>query len=73
MKWLVTFKKLVGREKIVAQLQSVRCEILTVDRPVPLGDDEEVLSVEGPANLPELTEPFKSTMKLYPNSKMTKY
>jgi hypothetical protein len=73
MKWLVTFKDLTGRDKILEQLRSLGCEVLTADRTMPLGDDEEVLSVEGPANLPELAEPFKNTMKMYPNSKMTGY
>jgi len=73
MKWLVTVKKVADREKILEQLRSLRCEVLTSDRPVTLGTDEEVLSVEGPANLVQLAEPYTSMMKIYPNSKMRAY
>ena len=73
MKWLVTFKKQVGREKVLEQLQSWGCSVLTSDRPVPLGVDEEILSLEGPANLAQLAEPHKNTMTIYPNSKLSPY
>jgi hypothetical protein len=73
MKWLVTFKKQVGREKILERLQSLGGVILASDRPVALGADEEVLSVEGPSNLAQLAEPHKNTMKIYPNSQMSPY
>jgi len=73
MKWLVTFKKQVGREKVLEQLQSLGCAVHTSDRPATLGADEEVLSVDGPGNLTQLAEPYKSTMKIYPNSKMSPY
>lgn len=73
MKWLVTVQKLADREKILEQLRSFRCKILTSDRPVTLETDEEVLSVEGPTNLLQLAEPYSSTMKIYPNSNMRAY
>jgi hypothetical protein len=73
MKWLVTFKKQVGREKVMEQLKTLGCAELAADRHVDLGTDEEVLSVEGPNNLGQLAEPHKNTMKIYPNSKMSPY
>jgi hypothetical protein len=73
MRWLVTIKRLADREKMLEQLRSLRCEVLTSDRPVTLGNDEEILSVEGPANLVQLAEPYASTMKIYPNSTMKLY
>lgn len=71
MKWLVTVQKLADREQVLEQLRSLRCEVLASDRPVILGADEEVLSVDGPANLVQLAEPYTSTMKIYPNSTFT--
>lgn len=73
MKWLVTFKKQIDREEILEQLRSLQCEVITSDRLMPLGTDEEVLSVEGPDNLAQLAEPFSSLIKVYPNSKMSSY
>lgn len=71
MKWLVTFKKHVGREKVVEQLRAMGCEISPSERSMALGDDEELLSVEGPGDLTRLAEPHRATMKVYPNSKMS--
>lgn len=73
MKWLVTFKKQDDREKILEQLRSLQCEIVTSDRPVTLGADEEVLLIEGPANLVQLAEAYRNTMRIYTNSKMKSY
>ncbi|MBY0461290.1 MAG: hypothetical protein K2V38_28530 [Gemmataceae bacterium] len=73
MKWLVTFKKQVGRENVLERLKALGCAVLPSDRPVTLGADEEVLSVEGPSNLAQLAEPQKNAIKVYPNSKMSAY
>lgn len=73
MKWLVTFKKQTGRDKVVEQLHSLGCAVLASDRSIPLGADEEVLSVEGPGNLVQLAEPHRNSMKIYPNSKQSPY
>jgi hypothetical protein len=73
MNWLVTFKKQIGRDQIVQQLQSLPCEVHLSERHMPLETDEEVLAVEGPANLAQLVEPFQAIMKIYPNSKMSAF
>jgi len=73
MKWLVTFKKQIDRKKILEQLSSLQCEVVTSDHPIPLGTDEETMSVEGPNDLAKLAEPFSSLIKVYPNSKMSAY
>ena len=73
MKWLVTFRKQTGRDKVLEHLHTLGCSVLSSDRPMPLGADEEVLSVEGPSNLTQLAEPHKNSMKIYPNSKQSPY
>lgn len=70
MKWLVTYKKRVGRQKVADQLKSLGCDVPPIDRAVSLGNDEEVLSVEGPNDLVRLAESHIDTMRIYPNSKM---
>lgn len=73
MKWLVVFNRRIDRETLQKQLRDHHCEILADDRSMSVGEEEEVLSVEGPANLPRLAESFEGTLKIYPNSRMGAY
>ena len=73
MKWLVTFKQHVDRESVLDKLRSLGCDLRDEGRVQPLGTDEVVLSVEGPPNLAKLAEPLKGTVKVYPDSKKSKY
>jgi hypothetical protein len=73
VKWLVVPKKQVDREKVLEQLRAMNCEILAPERRVSLGAGEEVLSVEGPSDLPKQAEQFKHLMAVYPNSKKSAY
>lgn len=73
MKWLVTFKSKIGRERVLEQLRSLPCEIRASDRSTPLGDDEEVMAVEGPADLARLADGLDGSLKLSPNSRMSNF
>ena len=73
MKWLVTIKKDATRESAFQTLRSLKCEVSESETPIPLGKDEEVLSVEGPVNLMELAKPYENMMAIYPDSKMEAY
>ena len=73
MKWLATYKKEIGRDQVLRELRSLPCEIIASEQPVPLGTDEEVLSVEGPDDLALLAKPFHAIVKIYPNSKMSAF
>jgi len=73
MKWLVVFNKQVDREKLLERLATLQCDVVPTEAPVRLGADEEVLPVEGPANLSQLLESEAGAVKVYPNSRMDAY
>jgi hypothetical protein len=72
MEWLVSFKRTLSP----AEVQSI------LDRsgsmagnspPVPLGEDEQVVSVSGPPDLPRRLGGDDRVLKISPNSTMTLY
>ncbi len=72
MKWLVVLEKSADHKEVVRQLALHNC-VVSSDPPQPLGDDEAVLSVDGPADLSGLKSELGSGIRIYPNSKQNAY
>lgn len=73
MKWLVAIAKDANRELVFQRLRSLNCQVAESEVPMPLSDDEVVLSIEGPVNLQEMVKPYESLMTIYPDSKLEAY
>jgi hypothetical protein len=72
MEWLVTFKKHVAADDIHRVLAGSGAEAEDAP-PIPLGDDEQVVSARGPADLPRRLEADARVVSVHPNSEMTLY
>lgn len=72
MKWLVTYNKQVGRENVLKKLQSLGCEVES-NRAIPMGDEEEMLTVEGPRGLDQLARQRAAMLRIFPDSTMSSY
>ncbi len=62
----------VSLEELERKLVEWGCE-QTVSPPIPLGDDEQVIEVSGPPDLPSRVRSEDSIIKVSPNSPMTLY
>lgn len=72
MEWLVTAKSDTRLEELEARLARWGGK-LAGRPPVPLGDDEQVIEVTGPADLPSKAQADDCIIKVSPNSPMTLY
>jgi hypothetical protein len=72
MEWLVTTKARKGLSELESKLAQWGCE-LTGTPPIPLGDDEQVIEVSGPRDLPEKARQDPDIIKVSPNSPITLY
>jgi hypothetical protein len=69
-KWLVTLKKDAKLEHLDEALEQLNCE-RSDEEAIPLGDDEQVVAVSGPADLPQKLESNDDVIAVYPNSDFT--
>lgn len=69
-KWLVTLKKEVGLNQLDKVLKKHNCE-RSDSMPIPLGDDEQVVAVSGPPDLPQKLQENPGIINVYPNSDFT--
>jgi hypothetical protein len=72
MDWLVTFRKHVAKDDIQRVLAGYGAEAEDAP-PIPLGDDEQVVSARGPADLPRRLEADERVVSVHPNSGLTLY
>jgi len=72
MEWLVTFRSGMHSDEIRRVLAESGCAAGEVS-PVPLGDSEQVVAAQGPADLPRRLESQDGVVKVYPNSSLTLY
>lgn len=73
MEWLVTFRNDVSNDVATNVLTTLVCEIAPNASFVPLGENERVISVEGPRDLPEKAKAHSEIVKVYPSSTMRPY
>lgn len=73
MKWMITFSKGKAWQGVAEQLHKLGCRVPTGLQPTSLSAEENVVSVEGPADLARRAESLKDTLRVYPNSKMEAY
>jgi len=72
MKWLITTKANANLEELEGKLTEWGCEPTGLP-PIPLDDDEQVIEVSGPANLPRKVPDEDPIIKVSPSSPMTLY
>ena len=72
MEWLITTKADANLEELEAKLAEWGCERTGLP-PIPLGDDEQVIEVSGPANLPRKVHDQDPVIKVSPSSPMELY
>jgi hypothetical protein len=70
MQWLVTFPINVTLEMAEEALTRLGCDTPPIPSFTPLGDDEQVIAVDGPKDLPEKAKGHPIIIKVYPNSRM---
>lgn len=73
MKWLITTKSNADLSRIVKELAAWGCVSQNWGMPIPLGDEEQVIEVEGPPNLPEIAVQDNAIIKVSPSSELTLY
>jgi len=71
MEWLIT-TKVTNLEELEAKLAEWGCERTGLP-PIPLGDDELVIEVSGPADLSKKVRDEDPIIKVSPSSPMTLY
>lgn len=72
MEWLITAKANANLEELEAKFAEWGCERTGLP-PIPLDDDEQVIEVSGPADLPRKVQGEDPIIKVSPNSPMTLY
>lgn len=72
MEWLLTVKK-VDPADLDALLRQLGCERDPEHEPIPLGRDEEAISVHGPRDLATRAQGEEQILKVSPNSTLTLY
>ena len=72
MHWLVTFPKRVTPQERNQVLASLACQIDENAEPIEI-DDDVVVEVEGPADLPERGRSVTSIKAVHPSSEYTLY
>jgi hypothetical protein len=73
MKWLVTTKTNIDLDKLNLKLSSLGCEQKDNQTPIPLDNDEQVITVEGPSDLPDRAKDEAGILKINPSSEMELY
>jgi hypothetical protein len=72
MQWLITTKADTNLEELESRLAELGCE-RTGSPPIPLGEEEQVIEVSGPANLLKKVRSEGLNLKVSPSSPMTLY
>lgn len=72
MDWLVTFTKDIPPEEMKRILAQGGCTE-DLSPPIPLGENEQVVSTTGPADLPTRLRDERGVLKVSPNSSLTLY
>ncbi len=72
MEWLITTKANANLEELEAKLAEWGSRRTGLP-PIPLGDDEQVIEVSGPADLPRKAQDEDLIVKVSPSSPMTLY
>lgn len=70
-KWLITTKTCVDPAQLNSKLSALGCQ--QTSPPIPLDDNEQVIEVEGPNDLPAKAESEVEILKINPSSDMELY
>ncbi len=73
MRWLITTKINNDHQKLMAKLSKFNCYPIDEQPPIPLGDDEQVIEVEGSPNLSQILDTNDEIIEINPSSEMTLY
>jgi hypothetical protein len=73
VRWLITLPKNANLEKITQRLASLGTRLVEEEPPIPLGEDEQVVSVVGPADLGERLAGDEAVLAIYPDSEYELY
>jgi hypothetical protein len=73
MRWLVTTGSGMSIEALRQFLSPLGAEPAADAEPVPLGDDEQVVAVEGPRDLPARAAATPEIHAVHPDSEMQLY
>ncbi|MEM9218573.1 MAG: hypothetical protein AAGD25_30055 [Cyanobacteria bacterium P01_F01_bin.150] len=73
MQWLITTKIDVTLEQLSAMLSRLGCQPIPEDSSIPLDEAEQVISVEGPDDLPGKLEGNAEILQIYPDSSLELY
>lgn len=72
MQWLITTRANANLEELESRFAEWGCE-RTGSPPIPLSEEEQVIEVSGPTNLPEKVRSEGLNLKVSPSSPMTLY
>lgn len=72
MDWLVTIKRGAPAAEIERELLRSGCAAIEAP-PIPSGDDEQVVAVTGPKDLPARLQGAPGIVGVHPNSALTLY
>lgn len=70
MHWLVTMRAGLNEPALQRILEKLGCTITEESVPIPLGDQEQVIEVEGPRDLRERATVIPEVTKISPSSEM---
>jgi hypothetical protein len=73
VRWLITLPKNANLEEITQRLASLGTRLVEEESPIPLGEDEQVVSVVGPADLGERLADDEAVLAIYPDSEYELY
>lgn len=73
MRWLITTKINIDHQQLIAKLSHFNCYPVDDRPPIPLGNDEQVIEVEGSHNLSQILETNEEIIEVNPCSEMTLY
>lgn len=71
MDWLITVKADADLEQLRIKLTAYGCEIARNLAPIPLEDNEQVIEIVGPSDLPQKVAGDDSILGVFPNSELT--
>lgn len=72
MRWLVSVRAGTDLRRLLSRLEALGCSSEEGQTPVPV-DDQQVIEVEGPRDLPRLARAERDIVKINPSSEMTLY
>ena len=73
MKWLVTIPAGLDIKRVRAKLSALGCSADDDQEPIPLDNNEQVIEVEGPRDLPKRAAREHEILKVSPSSDLTLY